>query len=66
MVLLEELDITLQVGTNWLRETNGDGMKEIEIDGSVPLKFATDDRVVGPLDLDKISDALAPVFFGDF
>ena len=46
MVLLEEFDITLGVGVDGLRETNRDGMKEVEIDRGVTLEFAADDRVI--------------------
>ena len=65
MVLLEELDFTLGVSTDGLRETDGDGMKEVEINGGVPLKLATDDRVIGPLNFDKFGNAFASIFFGD-
>ena len=40
-------------------------MKEVEINGGVALELAADDRVIGPLDFDEISDALTPVFLGD-
>ena len=66
MVLLEELDITLRVGVNGLREADRDSMEVVEIDGGVALELAADNWVVAPLDLDKVSDALAPVFLGDF
>ena len=41
-------------------------MEVIEIDGGVALELAADDWVVAPFDLDKVGDALAPIFFGDF
>ena len=66
MVLLEEFNIALGVGANGLGETDGDGMKKVEVDRGVILELATNNRVVGPLDFDEIGNALAPVFFGDF
>ena len=65
MVLLEELDIALGVGANRLRETDGDSMKEVKVYRGVVLELATNDQVIGPLDLNKIGDVLAPIFFGD-
>ena len=38
----------------------------VEVYVRVVPKLATDDRVVTPLDLDEVSDALAPIFSGDF
>ena len=37
MILLEELDITLGVGADGLRETDRDGMKVVEVDMGVAL-----------------------------
>ena len=65
MILLEELDITLGIGADGLRETNGDGVKIVKINMGVALQLATDDGVITPLDLDEVRDALAPVFLGD-
>ena len=65
MILLEELDVVLGVGTNGLGESDRNSMEEVEIDRRVPLKLSADDWVVAPLDFDKVSDALAPVFLGD-
>ena len=66
MVLLEELNLALGVGTDGLGETDGDGMKKVEVDGGVTFELAADDRVVGPLDFDEIGNTFAPIFFGDF
>ena len=37
MILLEEFDIALGVGADGLRETDGDGVKVVEIDMGVAL-----------------------------
>ena len=66
MILLEEFDVALGVGADGLRETNGDGVKVVKIDMGIALQLATDDGVVTPLDFDEVSDALAPIFLGDF
>ena len=65
MILLEELDVALGVGADRLGKINRNGMKEVKVHGGVVFEFAADDRVVRPLDLDKIGNALAPIFFGD-
>ena len=65
VILLEEFDIALGIGANGLGETDGDGVKVVEVDVGVTLEFAADDGVVTPLDFDKIGDALAPVFLSD-
>ena len=66
VVLLEELDVVLGISTDGLREPNGDGVKKIKVNGRVPLKLPTNDRVITPLDFDKVGNALAPIFSGDF
>ena len=66
MILLEELDVALGVGANGLGETDGDGVKVVEVNMGVAFELAADDGVVTPLDFDKVGNALAPVFLGDF
>ena len=66
VILLEELDVALGIGTNGLGETDGDGVKVVEVNMGVVLKFAADDGVVTPLDFDEVGNALAPIFLGDF
>ena len=66
MILLEELNIALGIGTNRLRETNRDGVKVVEVDMRIVDKVATDNWVIAPLDFDEVGDTLAPVFSGNF
>ena len=66
MILLEELNVTLGIGADRLGETNGDGMKVVEINVGVVFESAADDGIATPFDFDKVGDALAPIFFGDF
>ena len=65
MILLEELNVALGIGTNRLGESDRDGMEVVKVDRRVPLKLSTDDWVVAPLDFDKVGNTLAPIFFGD-
>ena len=41
-------------------------MEEVEVDRGVIFKLATDDGVVQPLHLDKVSDLLGSILLGDF
>ena len=66
MILFEELDIALGIGTNGLGEADRDGVEIVKVDIRVILELATDDQVVAPPDFDKVGDALAPIFLGDF
>ena len=66
MTLFEESCFIHGVRVNRLGESDRNSMEEVEIDRRVPLKLSTDDWVVAPLDFDKVSDALAPIFSGDF
>ena len=65
MILLEEFDIVLGVGANGLREVGRDGVEEVKVDRGVVFKLATDDGVVRPLHLDKVSNLLGSIL-GDF
>ena len=66
VILLEELNVALGIGSNRLGETDRDGVKVVKVDMGVAFKLAADDGVVTPLDFDEVGDALTPVFFGDF
>ena len=60
MVLLEELDVTLRVGTDRLREPDRDGMKEVEVDRRVPLEFSQMTGSLPHLTLTKSAMHLLP------
>ena len=66
MVLFEELDVGLGVSANGLGKANGDSMEIVEVHVRVALESAADDWVIAPLDLDKVGNAFAPIFFGNF
>ena len=65
MVLLEELNVILGVGADGLGKTDRYGMKVVEIHGGVILEFAADDRVIRPLDFDKVGDTLASILLSN-
>ena len=65
MTLFEQSHFVCCIGTDGLWKSCRDGVKVIEIDSRVTLNFATNNGVIGPFNLNKVGNALVPIFGGD-